>query len=188
MDHQGAAGAVGSTAGQIAKNIGCRVVGVAGSDEKVRWLTDELGFDAGINYRKTDNYYKALKRNCPDGIHSYFDNVGGPITDAVFPLIAEGARIAICGQISMYNSPKAEQGPRLLWNLIVKRATVRGFLVFDFADRYIDGMKQLGAWVKSGELHYRENVVAGLENAPGAFIGLFKGDNLGKQLVQVSEA
>jgi NADPH-dependent curcumin reductase CurA len=184
----GAAGAVGSAVGQLAKSLGCRVVGVAGSDEKINWLTEELGFDAAINYKTTENYYRALRRACPDGIDCYFDNVGGPVTDAVFSLLAERARIAICGQISMYNSQKAEEGPRLLWNLIVKRATVRGFLAFDYADRFGEGMKQLGARVRSGELRYRESIVEGLENAPRAFIGLFEGANIGKQLVRISEA
>ena len=183
----GAAGAVGSTVGQIAKIIGCRVVGTAGSDAKTKWLTEELGFDAAINYKATDNCYKALRPKCPDGVHCYFDNVGGPVTDAVFSLLAERARVAICGQISMYNAQKAEPGPRLLWQLIVKRATVRGFIVFDYAERYGEALKHLEAWVKSGELRYRENIVDGLENAPKAFIGLFEGANIGKQLVRISE-
>ena len=126
----GAAGAVGSIVGQIGKIKGCRVVGFAGSDDKLNWLTGELGFDAGINYKTSENLTEQLKEHCPDGVHCYFDNVGGPVTDSVFPLLALNAHIAICGQISIYNSEKAELGPRLLWNLIVKRATIQGFLVF----------------------------------------------------------
>ena len=183
----GAAGAVGSVVGQIAKINGCRAIGIAGSDEKTQWLTQELGFDEAINYKTTDNYYEKLKRLCPDGVHAYFDNVGGTITDAVFPLLSVGARIAICGQISQYNLQETDSGPRLLWNLIVKRALVQGFLVFDFKDQYREGLKQLAEWVKSDRLKYRESIVDGIENATKAFIGLFEGANIGKQLVKVSD-
>lgn len=183
----GAAGAVGSVVGQIAKIKGCRVVGIVGSDDKANWLTQELGFDDALNYKTTDNYYKNLKRLCPDGVHAYFDNVGGPITDAIFPLLSIGARIAICGQISQYNLQEAATGPRLLWNLIVKRALVQGFLVFDFKDQYRDGLKQLTEWLSSGQLKYRESIAEGIENAASAFIGLFQGSNVGKQLVKVSD-
>lgn len=183
----GAAGAVGSVVGQIAKIKGCRVVGIAGSDEKVKWITEELGFDAGINYKTSEHLVKDLAKHCPDGINGYFDNVGGPITDAVFPLLALNSHIAICGQISMYNSAEAEMGPRFLWNLIPKRATIQGFLVFDYYDRFPEAMKDLTEWVGSGKIKYRENVIEGLENAPKAFIGLFHGDNIGKQLVHVSD-
>ncbi|MBH55301.1 MAG: NADP-dependent oxidoreductase [Opitutaceae bacterium] len=183
----GAAGAVGSVVGQIAKIKGCRVVGIVGSDEKVRWITEDLGFDAGINYKTSDHMVKDLAKHCPDGINCYFDNVGGPITDAVFPLLALNSHIAICGQISMYNSAKAEQGPRFLWNLIPTRATIQGFLVFDFFDRFPEAIKDLTEWVVSGQIKYKENVIEGLENAPRAFIGLFSGENTGKQLVHVAD-
>jgi len=183
----GAAGAVGSVVGQIAKIKGCRAVGIAGSDEKVKWINEELGFDAGINYKTSEHLVKDLAKHCPDGINGYFDNVGGPITDAVFPLLAQNSHIAICGQISMYNSAEAEMGPRFLWNLIMKRATIRGFLVFDYFDRFPEALKDLTEWVTSGKIKYRENVIEGLENAPKAFIGLFHGDNIGKQLVHVSD-
>ncbi|MCZ6673986.1 MAG: NADP-dependent oxidoreductase [Verrucomicrobia bacterium] len=182
----GAAGAVGSVVGQIAKIKGCRVVGIAGSDDKLNWITEELGFDAGINYKTSENITEELKNHCPQGVNCYFDNVGGPITDAVFPLLALNSHIAICGQISMYNSEKGEKGPRLLWNLIVKRATIQGFLVFDYFDRFSEAMPELTEWVASGKIKYRENVIDGLENAPRAFIGLFKGENTGKQLVRIS--
>ena len=128
-----AAGAVGSLVGQIAKIKGCRAVGSAGSDEKVDYVVDELGFDAAFNYKTTEDYGTQLAELCPDGIDAYFDNVGGAITDAVFPLINVKARISICGQISQYNLENPEQGPRFLWHLIVKRAKIQGFLVFEFA-------------------------------------------------------
>jgi NADPH-dependent curcumin reductase CurA len=181
----GAAGAVGTTVGQIAKLKGCHVVGIAGSDEKIDFLTSELGFDAGINY-KTDDVYRALKNKCPDGIDVYFDNVGGTTTDAVFSLINVHARMAICGQISQYNLTEPEQGPRLLWNLIVKRARVEGLLVWDFADRYGEALRDLHTWVEEGKLKYRERISEGLENAPQAFIEMLHGANIGKQLVRVS--
>jgi NADPH-dependent curcumin reductase CurA len=183
----GAAGAVGSAVGQIAKIKGCRVVGIAGSDEKIDHITKDLGFDAGFNYKSSDNYVVKLKELCPGGIDVYYDNVGGPVTDAVFPLINVGARIVVCGQIAGYNSTQAEQGPRFLWKLIEKRARVQGFLVFDFAPRYKEALAELSQWVRDGKLKYREHVVTGIENAPEAFLGLFKGENIGKQLVKVSE-
>lgn len=184
----GGAGAVGSTVGQIAKIKGCRAIGIAGSDEKTNWLTRDLGFDGAINYKTTSNLYKELKEFCPDGIHGYFDNVGGPTTDAVFPLLALNARIGICGQISQYNLDQAETGPRLLWNLIVKRATIQGFLVFDFADRYREALTDLSKWLQDGSLQYKENVIEGFENMPQAFIGLFEGVNTGKQLIHITHA
>ncbi|MBZ5594650.1 MAG: NADP-dependent oxidoreductase [Acidobacteriia bacterium] len=182
----GAAGAVGSLVGQIAKIQGCRVVGIAGGDQKVAWLRDELGFDAAFNYKTTTNYAAKLAELCPKGVDVYFDNVGGTITDAVFPLINTGARIAVCGQIAQYNADKPETGPRLLWHLIVKQARAEGFLVFQFASRYAEGLKQMAAWLKAGKLKYREQFVDGIENAPRAFIGMLQGENTGKQLVRVS--
>ena len=183
----GAAGAVGSVVGQIAKIKGCRAVGVAGTDEKVDYVTGELGFDAAFNYKTTDSYTKKLREVCPSGIDVYFDNVGGALTDAVFMLMNQKARISICGQISQYNLEKPEMGPRLLGQLIVKRAKVEGFLIFDFADRFGEAIKPLAAWVREGKIKYRESVTEGLENAPKAFIGMLKGQNIGKQLVKVSE-
>ncbi|MCI0488616.1 MAG: NADP-dependent oxidoreductase [Blastocatellia bacterium] len=182
----GAAGAVGSLVGQIAKIKGCRVVGIAGTDEKVAYLVNELGFDATFNYKTTDNYYQKLQEQCPGGIDVYFDNVGGEITDAVFMLINTKARISICGQISQYNLEKPEIGPRLLWTLIVKQARVEGFLVFQFADRYAEGILQMARWLKEGRLKYAEDIAEGIENAPQAFIGMLKGQNTGKQLVRIS--
>ena len=181
----GAAGAVGTAVGQIARIQGCRVVGIAGSDEKIDYITNELGFDAGINY-KTAEIYPALKETCPDGIDVYFDNVGGTTTDAVFGLINVHGRMAICGQISQYNATEVQYGPRLLWNLIVKRAKVEGLLVSDFADRFSEGRKALHTWVSEGKLKYRERITDGIENAPQAFIEMLGGANIGKQLVRVS--
>ncbi len=181
----GAAGAVGTAVGQIAKIKGCRVVGIAGSDEKIDFITNELGFDAGINY-KTAEIYPALKETCPQGLDIYFDNVGGTTTDAVFALINVHARMAICGQISQYNLMEAEQGPRVLWNLIVKRAKVEGLLVSDFVDRYGEALQELHAWVHAGRLKYRESITDGIENAPQAFMEMLAGANIGKQLVRVS--
>ena len=180
-----AAGAVGSLVGQIAKIKGCRAVGSAGSDEKVDYVVDELGFDAAFNYKTTEDYGAKLAELCPDGIDAYFDNVGGAITDAVFPLINVKARISICGQISQYNLENPEQGPRFLWHLIVKRAKIQGFLVFEFADKHDDGLRQMAEWIQSGKLKYREEITEGFENAPTAFIGMLKGSNIGKQLVKV---
>ncbi|WP_017342753.1 NADP-dependent oxidoreductase [Halorubrum sp. T3] len=182
----GAAGAVGSVVGQIAKRNGCRVVGFAGSDEKTDWLTDDLGFDAAINYKATDDYRAALAEAAPDGVDVYFDNVGGPITDAVFTKLNLDARVAVCGQIAHYNDEEVPTGPRKLPGLIPVRATVQGLLVSDFATRFGEASERLGRWVASGELGHRETIVEGLENAPDAFLGLFSGDNIGKQVVRVS--
>ncbi|UPV74644.1 NADP-dependent oxidoreductase [Halorussus limi] len=183
----GAAGAVGSVAGQIAKRSGARVVGFAGSDEKVAFLEDDLGFDAGINYKETDDYRAALDEAAPDGVDSYFDNVGGPITDAVFSKLNVDARVAVCGQISLYNAEEMPTGPRKLGKLIETRARVEGFLVGDFAPRFEEATRRLGEWVAEGEIQYRETVTDGLESAPDAFLGLFEGENIGKQLVKVGE-
>ena len=183
----GAAGAVGSIVGQIGKILGCRVVGIAGDDDKLEWLTGDLGFDGGINYKTSGNLARELDKLCPDGVNCFFDNVGGPVSDAVIPLLAQNAHMAICGQISQYNAEKPELGPRLLWHLIVKRATIRGFLVFDYFDRFGEAMKRLSEWVISGKIKYRENIIEGIENAPRAFVGLFKGENTGKQLVHIAD-
>jgi len=182
----GAAGAVGSVVGQIAKRNGCRVVGFAGSDEKTDWLTDDLGFDAAINYKTTDDYRAALDEAAPDGVDVYFDNVGGPITDAVFTKLNLDARIAVCGQIAHYNDEGVPTGPRKLPQIIPVRARIQGLLIADFATRFGEASERLGRWVASGELKHRETVVEGLENAPDAFLGLFAGDNIGKQVVRVS--
>ena len=182
----GAAGAVGSVAGQIAKIKGCRVVGTAGTDAKINYLVGELGLDAAFNYRSIENYYEALREICPDGINIYFDNVGGAFTDAVVRLLVPHARVVVCGQISQYNLEKPETGPRLLPYLLVRQARAEGFLVFQFADRYAEALSQLTQWLQAGRLKYREDIVDGIENAPRAFIGMLHGRNMGKQLVKLS--
>ena len=181
----GAAGAVGSVVGQIAKIKRCRAIGVAGSDEKVAFIKNELGFDGGFNYKTTKDYYARLKELCPTGIDIYFDNVGGRITDEVMRQITTRARIAICGQMSQYNLTEPEMGPRWLSQLIVKQARMEGFLVYQFSDRYEAALQQLSTWLHQGKIRYRESVVEGIENAPKAFIGMLQGRNVGKQLVKV---
>jgi NADPH-dependent curcumin reductase CurA len=183
----GAAGAVGSIVGQIGKIRGCRVVGVAGSDEKVRHVVEDLGFDAAFNYKSTRDYAAKYRELCPAGIDCYFDNVGGPLTDAVFPQLTVGARVSVCGQISQYNEDKAEMVRRWLFHLVIKRARVQGFLVFDYASRYDEGLAQLGDWLREGKIRYRETVAEGLENAPAAFLGMMRGENIGKQLVKLAD-
>jgi NADPH:quinone reductase len=183
----GAAGAVGSLVGQIAKLKGCRVVGSAGSQAKVDYLTSESGFDAAFNYKEVKDYAVKLQKVCPRGIDVYFDNVGGSLTDAVFTQINVGARIVVCGQIDQYNATRPPRGPRPLWHLIVKQARAEGFLVFQFAHRFPEGQRQVSQWIKEGKIKYRETIVDGLENAPRAFIGLFHGENVGKQLVRVAK-
>jgi len=183
----GAAGAVGGLVGQIAKIKGCRIVGVAGSDAKISWLLNDLGFDAALNYKTAEDFDGALEKLCPDGIDVYFDNVGGAISDAVMRLVNVKARISVCGQISQYNLEKPEVGPRWLGQLIVKQAKVQGFLVSGYAERFPDGLEQLATWLKQGKLKYREDVAQGIEAAPQAFIGMLQGKNQGKQLVRLSE-
>jgi NADPH-dependent curcumin reductase CurA len=181
----GAAGAIGMVVGQIAKIRGCRVVGVAGSDARIDWLLDELGFDAALNYKSAGDLRFALAKACPDGIDVYFDNVGGAVTDAVLGHINTGARIAVCGQVSQYNLSEPESGPRWLGQLMVKQAKVQGFLVAAHAARYPEGLGQLVRWLQQGLLKYREDVAQGIEAAPQAFIEMLQGRNLGKQLVQL---
>lgn len=184
----GAAGAVGSVVGQIAKIKGCRVIGTTGTDEKVAYILDELGFDAAFNYKNVSDYTAKLAELCPDGIDVYFDNVGGRITDAVFPNLRIKGRVVICGQISQYNLENPEVGPRFLWNLITKRARIEGFLVFEFADRHAEALVQMGEWVQQGKLKYRETIAeGGIAAAPAAFISMLKGGNIGKQLVKIAE-
>jgi NADPH-dependent curcumin reductase CurA len=150
-------------------------------------LLDELGFDAALNYKTSEDLDAQLEQLCPDGIDVYFDNVGGAITDAVLRRINTGARIAVCGQISQYNLEQPEMGPRWLVQLIAKQAKVQGFLVSAYADRFPAGREQLTEWLKQGKLKYREDVAQGIEAAPQAFIGMLQGKNQGKQLVQLAE-
>ncbi len=181
-----AAGAVGSLAGQIGKIKGCRVVGIAGSDEKCRWITDDLGFDAAINYRKS-SVVRSLMRTCREGIDVYFDNVGGETLDAVLRFINMRARIVLCGMISQYNLDGPAPGPSYLANAINKRARLEGFIVMDYADRAEHAVRDLAHWYAEGRIRYRVDVVEGLERAPEALDGLFRGANRGKLVVKVSD-
>jgi NADPH-dependent curcumin reductase CurA len=183
----GAAGAVGMTVCQIAKIKGCRVVGIAGSDEKNEYLEHELWVDRTINYKTAVDMKQALKDACPNGVDIYFDNVGGDVSDAVLPFINKAARIIICGQISLYNLEQPDVGPRAQPYLLVKSALMQGFMVTDYAPRFAEGVKQLAQWFREGKMKYAENIVDGFENTPRAFLGLFNGENLGKQLVRVEE-
>ncbi|HTR48480.1 MAG TPA: NADP-dependent oxidoreductase [Verrucomicrobiae bacterium] len=181
----GAAGAVGSLVGQIAKIKGCRAVGVAGTDEKVAWIVNDLGFDAAFNYKSTQNYVAKLKELCPGGIDCYFDNVGGAVTDAVLPLLNVRARLSICGQISQYNATKPELGVRPYAYLLTKQARAEGFIITQFMDRFGEGIPQMAQWLKEGKIKYRETIVEGFENMPRALIGVLSGDNTGKMVVAI---
>jgi len=186
-----AAGAVGSVVGQIGKIKGCRVVGVAGGADKCRYVTDELGFDACVDHRARD-LAERLNEACPAGVDIYFENVGGAVWDAVFPLLNNFARVPVCGLIAHYNDTGLPAGPdrssMVMRAILVKRLTLRGFIVSDFATQIDDFLRDVGGWLRDGRLKYREDVVVGLENAPAAFIGLLKGQNFGKLLVKVAEA
>lgn len=183
----GAAGAVGSVVGQIAKIKGARVVGIAGSEEKVSYLTDTLGFDEGINYKTTDNIYKTLKEACPNGIDVYFENVGGEIGDAALSLLNKHARVPVCGAISSYNKTDRDLGPRVQTKLIKSSALMKGFVVNDYNDRFKEGATELGQWLSQGKLQYEETITEGLDNVTDAFLGLFQGKNIGKQLVKIAD-
>jgi len=181
----GAAGAVGQITGQLARIAGCRTVGIAGGPEKVADLTEEYGYDAGIDY-KADDVNARLKELCPHGVDLYFDNVGGALSETVFRRLALGARIVICGQISQYNLTEPELAPRHLGFLIVFRARMQGFLVSDYAHRFDQAIRRLATLLGEGRLRYREDVTDGLEHAPEAFIGMLNGANRGKTLVKLT--
>ncbi len=178
-----ASGAVGSVVGQLAKLKGCRAVGIAGSPEKCRYVVDELGFDACINYR-TDNLKAALRAACPDGVDVCFENVGGAVFEAVLRRLNRGARIPLCGLISEYNAASDPRGPNLR-PLLVARAMIRGFIVTDHADRTPAFLEEMTPLVADDRIKYREDIVDGLEAAPAAFIGLLSGANFGKLIVRV---
>jgi NADPH-dependent curcumin reductase CurA len=180
-----AAGAVGSLVGQIGKILGLRVVGIAGTDEKCRWLTDTLGFDAALNHRRTI-VRAGLRRACPEGIDVYFDNVGGPTLEAVLARIKRGARIVLCGMISQYAAKGPVPGPSNLVSLLVQRARMEGFIVLDHADKAAAATADLVRWHREGRLQYRLDVVDGLEHAPAAVNRLFEGTNTGKLVVKVA--
>ena len=181
----GAAGATGSVAGQIAKNLGCHVVGIAGTEAKCSWLTDELGFDAAIDYKR-ENVAERLRETCPKGIDVFFDNVGGQILDDVLARINLRARIVVCGAISQYDDFDDVYGPKNYINLISQRARMEGFVILDYLDRFGEGAVKLGGWLAEGKMKYRKTVVDGLENAPQALMKLFTGDHDGKVMVKVA--
>jgi NADPH-dependent curcumin reductase CurA len=182
-----AAGAVGNVVGQIARIKGCRVVGIAGSEEKKAWLLDELGFDAAIDY-KTEAVYKALKTACPHGIDVYFDNVGGDILGAALFQMNQFGRIPCCGVVSQYDTATPAPGPRGIPGLLVtKRLRMEGFIVMDYYARRAEAEAELAGWVQSGELRVREDVLEGLERAPSALVGLLHGENIGKRMVKVAD-
>ncbi len=179
-----AAGATGSLAAQIAKITGCRVVGICGSDDKARWLTDDLGLDGAINHR-TEDVHARLKELCPDRIDVYFDNVGGPILDAVLDRLAMHARVVLCGAIAIYNEHGRPPGPANYFQLINRRARMEGFLSLDYWDRFPEVAGTLGGWLAEGKLHYRTQVYEGLESAVDALNALFTGANTGKTVIKV---
>ena len=180
----GAAGAVGVVVGQIAKIMGCYVVGIAGSDEKVKLVKEQFGFDQAINYKTTPDMEKAIALACPNGVDIYFDNVGGAISDAVISNINFHARIPLCGQISLYNSLEIPTGPRIQPMLLTRSVLMQGFIVGNFTEHFHEGIKQLGQWVKDGKLKFSETIEHGFEKLPAALIGLFKGENTGKMIVE----
>jgi NADPH-dependent curcumin reductase CurA len=180
----GAAGAVGSIAGQIAKLKGCRVIGIAGGAEKCKSLIDELGFDGAIDY-KNEDVIAGLKRECPKGVDVYFDNVGGDILDAVLTRLAFKARVIICGAISQYNNKQAVKGPANYLNLLVMSARMEGMVVMTYAPRFAEAAAEMGGWLASGKIKSKEDIVAGLETFPETLLKLFSGENFGKLVLKV---
>jgi NADPH-dependent curcumin reductase CurA len=183
----GAAGATGMVVGQIAKIKGCRAVGIAGGREKCDYVVRELGFDACIDY-KEENVLDSLRRHCPSGINVYFDNVGGQILDAALACLAMHARVVICGAISQYNATSGVQGPANYLSLLVNRSRMEGFLVFDFAPRYGEAMRDMATWRAQGKLKSREDVVEGFQTFPETFLKLFRGENFGKLMIKVADS
>jgi NADPH-dependent curcumin reductase CurA len=181
----GAAGATGSLVAQLGKVWGCRVVGTAGTDDKCAWLTGECGIDTAINYRRAGDLYEALRQACPAGVDVYFENVGGPMLDAVLRLANVGVRIPLCGMISQYNLEVPEPGPRYLFSLIGNRGLMQGFIISDHMGRYPEFVGEVAPLLKAGRIRYQETVVDGIERAVEAFLGLFAGDNTGKMLVRL---
>jgi hypothetical protein len=181
----GAGGAVGSVVGQIGKLFGCKVVGITGSDEKVTLLKSKFSFDEAINYKTTPDLKEAVKNACPKGVDIYFDNVGGEISDAVLANINKYARLPVCGAISLYNETKVPLGPRLQPLILTKSATMRGFIIGDFSEKFPAATKQLTSWLGDKKLTYSETIVEGFENIPQAFLDLFEGKNQGKMIVKI---
>jgi NADPH-dependent curcumin reductase len=183
----GAAGAVGTVVGQIAKIKGCTVVGIVGGAEKCNYIVKELGFDSAIDY-KSEDVRKSLRKHCPNGVDVYFDNVGGDILDAALTQLARGARVVICGAISQYCSTTPIKGPSNYLSLLVNRASMKGMVVFDYADRYPEAAREIAAWMAAGKLKSREEIVEGFEIFPETLLKLFKGENTGKLILKVSHA
>lgn len=181
----GAAGAVGSIVGQIAKLKGCRVVGIAGTDDKVTMLKTSLGFDEAINYNTSKNMAADIKKAAPNGVDIYFDNVGGPISDAVLLNINQFARFIICGAISVYNNTELPKSISVQPFLIKNSALMQGFIVFNYADKYPEAIKQLSEWLAEGKISYTETIVEGFDKIPQTFLDLFEGKNKGKMLVKI---
>lgn len=182
----GAAGGVGNVAVQIAKIKGCKVVGIAGSAEKLEYLQNDLGADKAINYKTTDDLARAIADACPDGVDVFFDSVGGETFDSVLKSINKHGRVVICGEIAEYNESDPPEGPRPNHLLVQKSARIEGFVVFDFKEEFDTAKKEIAKWLDSGKMVYKENLIEGFENIPSAFIGLFKGENIGKQMVKVA--
>ncbi len=180
-----AAGAVGAVACQIAKIKGCRVVGSAGSSGKVAWLMEEAGIDAAFNYKEADDLAAVVGKHCPNGIDIYFENVGGDHLEVALQHMNPFGRIVVCGMISQYNASEPPPGPRNLAMLMIKRLLLQGFLVSDHSDRLPQFYADMSQWLAEGRIKWKETIVEGIENAPRAFIGLFKGENLGKMLVRI---
>ena len=182
----GAAGAVGSVVGQIAKIKGCRVVGIAGGEKKCNYIVEDLGFDAAIDY-KNESVRKRLKETCPEGVDIYFDNVGGEILDTVLTRINRHARIQICGAISQYNNTTPVKGPSNYLSLLVNRARMEGFVVFDYAHRYGEAAMEMAQWMQAGKLKAKEHIEEGLDNFPEVLLQLFSGEKMGKLVLKVAE-
>ena len=181
----GAAGAVGIVIGQIAKMQGCHVVGIAGSDEKIKLLKEEFGFDEVINYKTCTDLKKAIADACPKAVDIYYDNVGGEISDAVISNINFNARIVLCGQIALYNSTEIPMGPRLQPMLLTRSVLMQGFINSNYQSQFSEGSKDLAMWVQQGKLKYKETIVKGFDKLPAALLGLFEGENIGKMIVEV---
>ncbi len=180
-----AAGAVGSCVGQIAKIKGCRTIGITGGPEKVRICRDEFRYDTAIDY-KEDNLDSALATTCPEGIDIYYDNTAGTISDQVLKHLKVGARVVICGTASIANWEPIPVGPRVERHLLVKRARIQGFLIFDYAEHFTEALKELTQWVRQGLIRYREDILEGIEQAPSSIAGLYRGENFGKRLIRIA--
>lgn len=181
-----AAGSVGSCVGQIARIKGCRTVGIAGGTAKVRMCREDFGYEVAVDY-KGEDLESALDTACPDGVDVYFDNTAGSISDSVMRHLNVGARVVICGTASIARWDPTPQGPRVERHLLVKRARMQGFLVFDYVHRYQEALRELEGWVRSGQIRYREDILDGIEHAPGSIAGLYRGENLGKRLIRIAQ-